>query len=54
MAATAVRLIDLDPLVANLRVNGFRVIGPTLRNGAIELAEIESADELPYGWGVVS
>jgi len=31
---------------------GFRVIGPTVRDGAIILAELDSADELPYGWGV--
>src|SRR5688500_5601794 len=52
MAATAVRLADLDLLVASLRADGFRVIGPTMRDGAIVLAEIDSADALPYGWGV--
>jgi ferredoxin len=45
-------LADLDPLVAALRAGGRRVVGPTVRAGAIVLAELESARELPYGWGV--
>src|SRR5262245_18297178 len=52
MATGLVRLSDLGPLVAALRADGLRVIGPTTRDGAIVLAEIKSADELPYGWGV--
>lgn len=39
-------------LVEELRRRGFRVVGPTLRDNAIVLAEIDSAAELPYGWGV--
>ncbi|MEU6973652.1 4Fe-4S dicluster domain-containing protein [Kitasatospora aureofaciens] len=35
-----------------LRARGFTVVGPTVRDGAIVLAELESADQLPYGWGV--
>ncbi|MEV5378286.1 4Fe-4S dicluster domain-containing protein [Streptomyces nondiastaticus] len=47
----------LDPegigaLVRELRARGRTVIGPTERDGAIVLAELESAEELPYGWGV--
>src|SRR5262245_9042723 len=52
MATGVVRLPDLGPLVAALRAERFRVIGPTMRDGAITLAEIDSADSLPYGWGV--
>jgi ferredoxin len=52
MANAVVRLHDLRPLVDALRADGFRVIGPTTRDGAIVLAEISSADALPYGWGV--
>jgi ferredoxin len=48
----AVVLASLDPLVAALRAGGRRVVGPTLRDGAIVLAELRSAAELPYGWGV--
>jgi hypothetical protein len=47
-----VALADLVPLVRQLRAGGYRVIGPTVRDGAIVLAELESADDLPYGWGV--
>ncbi|MFE0130685.1 4Fe-4S dicluster domain-containing protein [Streptomyces sp. NPDC059037] len=52
-AATAV--LDrngLNALVAELNADGRRVVGPTVRDGAIVLAELESADQLPYGWGV--
>src|SRR2546423_8601573 len=47
-----VLLSSLDPLVAALRGDGFRVVGPTVRDGAIVLAELESAQALPSGWGV--
>ena len=49
------RVLDragLDALVRVLRARGRTVIGPTRREGAIVLAELESAGELPYGWGV--
>ncbi|MFE1292770.1 4Fe-4S dicluster domain-containing protein [Streptomyces sp. NPDC058751] len=39
-------------LVDVLLRRGFTVVGPTVRDGAIVLAELRSADELPYGWGV--
>lgn len=42
----------LAHLVSELRGRGFRVIAPTVSDAAIVLAEIESADELPHGWGV--
>ncbi|WP_033349621.1 4Fe-4S dicluster domain-containing protein [Kitasatospora aureofaciens] len=48
-------VIDKDglaTLVDLLRARGFTVVGPTVRDGAIVLAELESADQLPYGWGV--
>jgi sulfhydrogenase subunit beta (sulfur reductase) len=40
----------LDDLVAALRDRGFRVLGPTARDGAIVYDDLESADELPVGW----
>jgi ferredoxin len=40
----------LDDLVAVLRSRGFRVLAPTVRDGAIVYDEIESAAELPVGW----
>ena len=39
-------------LVDVLRSRGLTVVGPTVRDGAIVPAELESAAELPYGWGV--
>src|SRR6478752_179863 len=42
----------LRHLVAALIDRGYRVVGPVLRDNAIVLAELASADELPYGWGV--
>lgn len=41
-------------LVDVLLRRGFTVVGPTVRDGAIVLAELCSADELPYGWGLSS
>ena len=42
----------LDQLVNVLRADGYRVVGPTLRDSAIVLAEIDSGAALPAGWGV--
>lgn len=42
----------LHRLVDELRARDYRVVGPTLRDNAIVLAELDSADELPHGWGV--
>ncbi|MEU9190199.1 4Fe-4S dicluster domain-containing protein [Streptomyces sp. NPDC048484] len=41
----------LDALVKVLGAQGRTVIGPTVRDGAVVLAELASADELPFGWG---
>ncbi|HXP18522.1 MAG TPA: 4Fe-4S dicluster domain-containing protein [Streptosporangiaceae bacterium] len=42
----------LPQLHAALREAGYRVVGPTVRQGAIILDELESADDLPFGYGV--
>ena len=47
-------LTSLVPLVRALRADGYRVIGPTVRDGAIVLDELDSADALPHGWGVTT
>ncbi|MCX4904022.1 4Fe-4S dicluster domain-containing protein [Streptomyces sp. NBC_00878] len=56
MTATAAPAVldrdGLDALVAALVARGRTVVGPTVRDGAIVLAELTSAAELPYGWGV--
>jgi ferredoxin len=49
----AALLTSLGPLVAALAADGYRVVGPTVRDGTITLAELASADELPYGWAVL-
>jgi ferredoxin len=48
----AVVLASLEPLVVELRARGYTVIGPSESAGAIVLAELESAADLPHGWGV--
>ncbi|WP_051712718.1 4Fe-4S dicluster domain-containing protein [Spirillospora albida] len=48
----AMELTDLGPLFEALHGAGRTVVGPTVRDGAIVLAELSSADDLPHGWGV--
>jgi hypothetical protein len=48
-------VIDADRLPAlfgALVGRGYTVAGPTVRDGAIVVAELASAAELPFGWGV--
>jgi ferredoxin len=40
----------LAALIAALRQRGYRVVGPTLRDGAIVYDDIASVAELPRGW----
>ncbi|PRY21607.1 4Fe-4S dicluster domain-containing protein [Pseudosporangium ferrugineum] len=42
----------LEALVDALRARGFTVMGPTVRDGAVVIAELTSAADLPYGVGV--
>jgi sulfhydrogenase subunit beta (sulfur reductase) len=51
--AKVMRSEGLAVLVAVLLEGGYRVIGPTVRDGAIVLDEIASADDLPRGWTAV-
>ena len=54
-AATATWFLardDLQLLVNALGENGREVIAPTVRDGAVVLAHIDSADELPRGIGI--
>jgi len=43
---------SLARLHAALQNAGYRVIGPVVRDSAIILDELQSADDLPFGWGV--
>ena len=40
----------LSALVAALRGDGFRVIGPVVRDGAIDYADVRGVEDLPVGW----
>ena len=40
----------LDDLLGALRQRGYRLLGPTVDNGAITYDELESAADLPAGW----
>ena len=40
----------LDDLIGGLRDHGYRVLGPTLRDGAIVYDELSASSELPIGW----
>jgi ferredoxin len=40
----------VDVLIDVLRARGFRVVGPTVRDGAIVYDELDSASDLPIGW----
>src|SRR5215475_6428127 len=42
----------LDTLIEALIADGYRVVGPTVRDDAIVLAELDSGAQLPAGWGV--
>ena len=41
---------DLDALLAALRERGHTLLGPSVRDGAIVVAEIGGAADLPVGW----
>ncbi|MEV5571916.1 4Fe-4S dicluster domain-containing protein [Spirillospora sp. NPDC052269] len=49
---TTLELPGLGPLHDALRRAGYTVIGPTVRDEAIVLDELDSIDRLPHGWGV--
>jgi ferredoxin len=40
----------LEALVAALAARGYRVLGPTVRDGAIVYEDLASASDLPIGW----
>ena len=41
---------SLQKVFNNLRVSGFNLIGPTVREGAVVLDEIAGIEDLPLGW----
>src|SRR6201997_1272703 len=52
MSGVVIDSTGLAQLVSTLIERGYRVVGPTLSDNAIVLAELTSADDLPRGWGV--
>jgi ferredoxin len=50
VTSTVISVGALDDLLAALRGRGYRLLGPTVRNGAIVYDDLASADELPVGW----
>ena len=46
-----IRPAGLDELITVLRDEGYEVLGPTVRNGAIVIEPITCGDHLPRGWG---
>jgi sulfhydrogenase subunit beta (sulfur reductase) len=50
--ARTIESAGLDALFAALHTWGYTIVGPTVHDGAIVVAEIDSAAELPHGWGV--
>ena len=49
----SVRLMEaaaLEALFTSLDEAGYRVIGPTVRDGAIVLDELAVVGDLPFGW----
>ena len=45
-----ITLAGLDSLISHLRTDGFRVIGPRLRDSAIIYDDVETVRDLPAGW----
>ena len=45
-----IAVAELDTLLSALRSDGWRVLGPTLRDGAIAHGELRTAADLPAGW----
>ncbi|MEO3756942.1 4Fe-4S dicluster domain-containing protein [Mycobacterium sp. B14F4] len=52
MSSAVIDAAAMHQLVSTLRERGYRVVGPTVSEDAIVLAELTSADDLPRGWGV--
>ena len=50
MTATVIAVEVLDDLFTALRRRGYRVLGPTVRDGAIVYDDLDCAYELPTGW----
>ncbi|KUL23520.1 4Fe-4S dicluster domain-containing protein [Actinoplanes awajinensis] len=50
--AVLIDVADLSALFGALHRRGYTIVGPMVRDGAVVVAELGGAHELPYGWGV--
>jgi sulfhydrogenase subunit beta (sulfur reductase) len=50
LAVAIIQRSDIDHLFAALTRRGYKIIGPTVREGAIVYGQITSAADLPEGW----
>jgi ferredoxin len=41
---------EFPSFLSSLRAHGYRVVGPTVRDGAIVYGEIDQVEDLPIGW----
>jgi sulfhydrogenase subunit beta (sulfur reductase) len=48
--AAVVEVDELGGLLAALRTEGYRVLGPTVRDGSIVHGELHALEDLPRGW----
>jgi sulfhydrogenase subunit beta (sulfur reductase) len=49
-AVVTVERSDLDALLAAIAGQGYHVVGPTVRDGAIVYGDVSSSADLPVGW----
>ncbi len=49
-AKTVIPVSAIEALIGALSARAYRVLGPTVRDGAIDYGEIASAGDLPAGW----
>jgi sulfhydrogenase subunit beta (sulfur reductase) len=50
-SARVLSLDGLEGLLALLRADGYRLIGPRVRDGAIVYGDLDGLGDLPVGWG---
>ncbi|HET6954731.1 MAG TPA: hypothetical protein VFI47_30495, partial [Acidimicrobiales bacterium] len=51
LARSTIDAAGIDALLDAIRRAGYRVVGPTVRDRAVVVDDIESVDDLPAGWG---
>ena len=49
-ACSVIQLEEFGRLISRLRTDGYEVVGPTVRDGAITYENVNSLSDLPVGW----